>query len=637
MNAILTLLKARALPLLLAIALALLLARPAEAHANLLRSDPAAGALLDRSPPSIRLEFSEELDAAFSQAQLFDSQNRLVEPGPGAVDPATPRVLRLILPDLPRGSYTALWRVRSAADGHITQGSLPFGVGVAATGTALIPPPGAPDPATLPPPALDTLARWLNLIAAALALGGLPFGLLVWRPAFRAATKDEGRKTKDHGQSAMENVGLWSLVFGLEAADQAITRFLQRTMALGGLLFVLTNLFFLITQAAAAANVPLAQAIGAPALQLLSGRSGLLWLARLALTVQIVVLAWRLPPAGRGAPRLWWALLAIGAVVVLTLSLLSHAAASPAAAIAVPLDWMHLVAMIAWLGGLIPLSFAISTVARAPDQAVPLALLIPRFSRLTIACVTVLTLTGIYNYALQVGALDLLAATTYGRTLLIKLGLFGTLLLLGGLNLFVLSRRLHLGTKDEGRRTKDGGAVSFVLRQKADCSPDILNVEPALARGFGHSVRWELIAGALLLLAVGAMTSVAPSKTAWEAHEQQGIAQSATVGDVGLTLRIAPAQIGDNEFAVDVADARPGAAAAPTRVLLRFDMLGMAMGKLETAAQPSGAERYTTRGSFTSMGGRWHIEVVVRRAGFDDVRHTFEVDIVRGAPFVISQ
>jgi copper transport protein len=106
---------------------------------------------------------------------------------------------------------------------------------------------------------------------------------------------------------------------------------------------------------------------------------------------------------------------------------------------------------------------------------------------------------------------------------------------------------------------------------------------------------------------------------------------------VGLTLRIAPAQIGDNEFAVDVADARPGAAAAPTRVLLRFEMQGMDMGKLETPAQPTGAQRYTARGSFTSMGGRWHVEVLLRRAGFDDVRHTFEVDIVRGAPFVISQ
>ncbi|MEP7189623.1 MAG: copper resistance CopC family protein, partial [Roseiflexaceae bacterium] len=213
-NTILTLMKARALPLLLALVLALLLAAPVVAHANLLRSEPAAGALLDKSPPSLMLEFSEELDPSFSQTQLFDSQNQLVEPGPGEVDPTTPRVLRLILPDLPKGSYTALWRVRSSIDGHISQGSLPFGVGVAATGTALIQPLGAPDPATLPPPPLDTVARWLNLVAATLALGGLPFGLLVWRPAFRRWTTDdrrpttegqtvtnEGRRTKDEGRT----------------------------------------------------------------------------------------------------------------------------------------------------------------------------------------------------------------------------------------------------------------------------------------------------------------------------------------------------------------------------------------------------------------------------------------------------
>jgi len=598
------LLHSRPAALLLAIALALLIARPAAAHATLVRSEPAAGALLDTSPPSLTLDFSEDLDPAFSQAQLFDSQNQLVEPGPGEIDPAAPRVLRLILPDLPQGSYTALWRVRSLADGHITQGNLPFGIGVAATTTALIPPPGAPDPATLPPPALDTVARWLNLIAAALALGGLPFGLLVWRPAFRASTTDDRRPTTEEDAATLP----WSVVGGRwSAADDALTRFIRRTTLLGGLLFVLTNLFFLITQAAAAANVPLAQAIGAPALQLLSGQAGLPWLARLALTLQIVVLALRLPPAGRGPARLWWALLAIGGVIVLTLSLRSHAAASPAAAIAVPLDWLHLAAMIAWLGGLVALTFVIRAAARnpdegkgAPDQALPLAYLLPGFSRLTVACVAILTLTGIYSYILHIGALDLLAATTYGRALLIKLGLFAVLLLLGGLNLFVLSRRLHL-------------------------------------RAFGWSVRWELIAGALLLLAVGAMTSVAPSKVAWEAHEQQGIARSAQVGDVGLTLRIAPAQIGDNEFAVDIVDRRPGAAAAPTRVRLGFDMLGMQMGELQTETQPAGAERYIARGSFTSMGGRWQIEVLVRRAGFDDVRHTFEVDIVGGAPFVIGQ
>ena len=127
------------------------------------------------------------------------------------------------------------------------------------------------------------------------------------------------------------------------------------------------------------------------------------------------------------------------------------------------------------------------------------------------------------------------------------------------------------------------------------------------------------------------MTSVAPSKTAWEAHEQLGMSQAASIGDVDLVLRVAPAQIGDNEWAVDVTDRRPGAQAAPAKVLLRFDMLGMNMGKLQADTQTTNHERYTARGSFTSMGGRWHVEVVLRRAGFDDIAHTFDLDIVRSA------
>jgi copper transport protein len=511
--------------------------------------------------------------------------------------------------------------VRSAVDGHITEGSLPFGVGVAVATTWLIPPLGAPDPATLPPPPLETIARWLYLLAAVLALGGLPFGLLVWRPAFRATTGDRPFDTAQGRQPTTSDSGDWELALddhqtstpnrqaptahhSLEAADESIARFIRRATALGGLLFALANLFFLLTQAAAAANVSLLQAIGSPALKLLSDGSGLLWLARLALTLQIVVLAWRLPPAGRGPARLWWALLAIGGMIVLTLSLRSNAAASPAALAAVPLSWLHLATTIAWLGGLIPLVFAIRAV-RLLDQPMPPAPLIRRYLWLTLISVVILTATGIYSYILHIGALDLLAATTYGRALLIKLGLFGALL--GALNLLM---RPWLRSVDSARR---------------------------VAGSFGDRVRWELAAGALVLLAAAAMASVAPSKAAWQAHEQQGIAQSARAGAVDLTLRIAPAQIGDNEFAVDIVDRRPGAPAAPARVLLSFDMLGMEMGDLQTEARPAGRERYIARGSFASMGGRWQIEVVVQRAGFDDVRHVFEVDIVRGAPFVISQ
>ena len=564
----------------------LLIVRPVFAHATLVRSVPVAGATLEVSPPAIELEFSEALDPGFSRVQLFDSQNQLVEKGPGEVSAANPVLLRLVIPDLAKGSYTALWRVRSAADGHITEGSVPFGVGVAASAGSLIPAPGAPDPATLLPAPIDTVARWLNYLAAIVALGAAPFALLVWRRAYRVFAAD-----------AASDAG--------PAADERMTRVLRQLMFYGGIAFLLTNLFFLLTQAAAAAEVPLLQAIGAPVVQLLSGRTGLLWLARLALIVQLIVLAWRMPLAGSGPARLWWAVLVIAGVILVTMSLLSHAAASSQALVAVPLDWLHLVAMVAWMGGLLPLLAAVQAARRNSAQAVPLAVLVPRFTVVALPAIAVLVLTGVYQYFLHIGRFELLTATTYGRALVVKVALFTLLVLLGALNMLVLTRRLR------------GSSA-------------------APARALSMSVRTELVLGALVLAAVGVLTGVAPSITAWAAHEQQGIAQSATVGEVGLTLRIAPAQIGDNEFAVDVDDRRPGAAGAKTRVLLNFDMQGMEMNKLQTEATSNGGERYLARGNYTTMGGRWHIEVVLRRAGFDDVRHTFEVDILLGQPFVIT-
>lgn len=60
-------------------------------------------------------------------------------------------------------------------------------------------------------------------------------------------------------------------------------------------------------------------------------------------------------------------------------------------------------------------------------------------------------------------------------------------------------------------------------------------------------------------------------------------------------------------------------------------MVGMDMGELQTETASTDTQRFTARGNYVSMGGRWQIEVIVRRAGFDDVRHTFEMDIVRSA------
>ena len=559
--------------------IALLPAGTAEAHASLVRSTPAAGTTVPAAPPELVLEFTEELDPQFSTVRLLNSTNQVVNAGPGAVDPAAPRVLRLALGELPKDSYSALFKVRSAVDGHITEGNLPFGIGVPSVGS-LIPAADAPDPATLPPPLLSSALRWLNLLAAAFAFGGVPFALLVWRPVFQSAPRNGAERA---------------------AADAAMTRALRSLIAGGSVLFLLVTLVFLVAQAAEAAGVSLTQALGGPVMQLARGRSGQFLLVRISIALALVALAWRLPSAGRGPQWPWWVALALAGAALLSFSLTGHAAAlQQGASAAIALDWLHLAAMVTWLGGLVPLAIAIRAARRAPKQALALGPVASRFSRLAMICVALLVLSGLYSYIQHVNALDLLAATSYGRALAVKLGLFGLLILLGAVNARMLLPRLRaLGTRFAG--------------------------------ALGWSVRTELIAGMLLLLAVGVMTSVAPSRIAWEEHERRGLALPASEGEVDMVLRIAPAWVGDNEFAVDVTDKRAGAQGKAAKVLLRFDMVGMQMGKLQTEAQPTGTERYTARGSFVSMGGRWHVEVVLRRAGFQDVRHRFEVDILRAA------
>lgn len=125
----------------LAILMIVKLTPAAQAHANLVRSDPADGANLTESPPEIRLWFDEAISAQFSSAQLFDVNSQPVESIRLNADPADPQLLILTLPELRPGVYSVLWKVLSETDGHFSQGLLVFGVGKAvdleATGVAI--------------------------------------------------------------------------------------------------------------------------------------------------------------------------------------------------------------------------------------------------------------------------------------------------------------------------------------------------------------------------------------------------------------------------------------------------------------------------------------------------------------------
>ena len=210
----------------------------------------------------------------------------------------------------------------------------------------------------------------------------------------------------------------------------------------------------LLDHTAVAADVPFYQALGRPLATVLTGTDwGYLWLGRVGVlgliaAVLLGVHASLRQPAdkGRGAwsPRILWATV-LGSVLLLTLSLVSHGAATlEIRAAAVCADYLHVLAAAFWGGGLFHFALSLSqglwTEPPEVRRAV-LAALVPRFSLLASLCVSTVIITGAYNAWAQVMVLPALR-TPYGMTLLVKLALVLPLLGLGALNLLWVRPRL---------------------------------------------------------------------------------------------------------------------------------------------------------------------------------------------------
>ena len=329
----------------------------AGAHANIVSSDPPAGASLAGSPAAVTLRYSEDLDPSYTSVKLLDSTGGVVVPGPGKIYPAAPRTLSLPLPPLPTGAYSAVWRARSATDGHLTQGTLAFTVGLPAGSVAsvlaLLPPEGTPDPATAGPDAAGTLLSWLSYLAVAWLIGALAFGVLVWHAGYQA-----GGVTTSEADAHMTSALKWLACAGSSALA---------TLALLSIL----------DQAAQAAGVPFWLAATPPILgRFMAGRTARLLALRGIGAILLVPLVRGLPPAGAGPVRRWLAPLALTAALLLTFSLQTHSSANDPLA-GTFLDWAHLLAMGAWLGGLLPLALALRRARHGEDIAVPA--LLPSF------------------------------------------------------------------------------------------------------------------------------------------------------------------------------------------------------------------------------------------------------------------
>jgi putative copper export protein len=154
------------------------------------------------------------------------------------------------------------------------------------------------------------------------------------------------------------------------------------------------------------------------------------------------------------SPRFSGAFFPVASFVALTTTLSGHAADWGNVTVPVLIDWLHLVAVSIWIGGLFTFGFVLKRSLATSDSAemVPLLSVIARpFSRIAAGCVAVFLATGLYNSWLQVGSVSALVEAAYGWTLMIKLGLVGGVLMIAAVNrYYFLTLLVHRSGRTDG-------------------------------------------------------------------------------------------------------------------------------------------------------------------------------------------
>jgi putative copper resistance protein D len=171
------------------------------------------------------------------------------------------------------------------------------------------------------------------------------------------------------------------------------------------------------------------------------------WIVRLALALLLAGLLFGQSLAGQSRViSQGWAAPLLAACLLGSLAWSGHAGASPGITGTIHLasDVLHLVAVGAWIGALLPLivvlSCALQPASRASKDVAAVAAV--RFSAMGTLSVGTLAATGIVNTLNLAGSVAALVGTDYGRLLLVKISLFIALVGVAAVNRFRLLPRL---------------------------------------------------------------------------------------------------------------------------------------------------------------------------------------------------
>lgn len=563
----------------IALLLAVFVLAPARvsAHANLAESAPAANSVLNSPPERIVIRFTEPLEPALSEIRVLDSRGQQVDLADTTLDPDDPTTMSVSVGTLDDGAYTVAWRNVSTVDGHSVRGAFLFSVGepLSATASAQL----EEQPLLQSP--LEPFIRWLVLLSGLALVGVLAFRLLVSTPAL----------------SKFESEGIGSLRSALSRNTMILT---WAALAV----FLSMSMLRLVIQASVVYDTSPLDALTGPAWSLVSETDwGRLWLMRMGLAVATGAILF----AMRGrieSTALSLLAIALGAGALLTISRSSHAAALlDIGSISLLNDFIHMMAVALWVGGLFSLALDVPTAIRVLSEGERrrvLSALIPRFSVVAGLSVAVLALTGIYSAWTQVTVPEALD-TPYGRVLTIKMGLVGLLLIIAAVNLAWVRPRLSGNSR-----------AAYWLRRL---------------------VVAEVIVAVAILLSVGFLTSLEPARQTASRLGiglEDGLTFTDTAEGTEITLEVSPGQVGPNTIRVSLRDGFGSPITNATDVRVRLSYLDADLGETAVSAVPTGDGEFTLTDRTIGIAGAWEVALVVQRPDAFDARTAFRFETSGG-------
>jgi copper transport protein len=306
----------------------------------------------------------------------------------------------------------------------------------------------------------------------------------------------------------------------------------------------------------------------------------------------------------------------------LTWAASGHSRVGGEAGLAMTLDTVHLLAMAAWLGGLAVLFGCVLNAGR-DNFVASAAQVLPRFSRLAMACVGTLVVTGSYQTWRELRGTGIGSGSGYTRLLVFKVAVFGLLLCLGAASRSLVARRYdvrisQLGTvpaAEKGGRKRRGGQSQRDL---------------AALGMLRRSVLLEVGIAVTVLALTAGLVATSPSGHHDEAtaggYTGPFSAQLTLSGGGAVAVWIDPARPGQNEIVIDVRDAAGKARDVP-EVQARLSQPALGADPMTVPMTRTGPGQFVGRAVQLPAAGTWKLEVRVRTTEIDVETATTSVNL----------